>query len=1729
MCQHAETLQCGLECDVECLEGVSGGCDVLLPSLPRELFLAKFSTKVMRALVVVQRPPQPGPRPQPSASALVTMSASQFCSSPIVFFLDCVARSVAPRLCARLQAAGVLIGPALLQLWGAADVVPLEHMLRAMRLADGQEAASPCEGSPQELLQRVTLHLAACTAALPEARVVALAAAHRLVLHHSILRLAGCNRVAWRRLPPTPLPPVLPRAPASLADYDWIGFDLDHTLIQFKRDAFNGRLFAAAARHLIEHGSNQAKMYSVTDSAGGSLLMGDRLVGNRFSQFRALLVAALLTGEEEEDGAGEGVVPSTAGGVAAAPYSMDFNLLVALSNDSKLCADVASGVPFWGHLASSGVVLDMPRGNLLWLDAAGSVYHALHGRTALTPVELEATYGPRGRWLRGYIDLPPPVPPPVSPARQARPRPPQAPLDATATTVVASPVSADSRAEDAAAALAILVSPVEHAEQEAEREEGEGTPDDVKEARAKLRDVVATTLPQGPFYRSPITTSSTNGKGGAASTAAANASAKPRYGSTFTGFDEIVPPLVALLVSRYDAWLARNGNGIALTLHSLEAQAAKLEAVLQSPDGGGMASSPSQPLPPLDGVSNSTSSSGSDSPPSSSSPSPAVDYTFISDSVQAAYRFVYSAYCSFGFGSLLKDGKALDAALQKHPKTRSLLTALRRLPLPALPLPTAQLPSPPALSQRAGVSAAGGGPVRTRRLRTFLLTNSSLDHASSCLKHALGADWLDLFDAVFVDAQKRRLFQDTVAGCAGDIGGGNSATDSGDGVPSSSTPALRPPVSVASGGAAGAVAGRRPSSGGGGGNSVAPAAPLVGADSSSQGALGEGGHGRPSNVTIITGSVADLARTKVWSAASLRDLHATLASYAYAGTCEAGGGRAASTAAEPPDLPAARVLYFGDHILHDVIGPAVAAGWDTIAVMPAIAALASAAALPFSPAAAAACHDNRPWHAASEEGAGRAGFSSHVALQRARVVAAVLGEYCGGGGDVSGSSNSSSGSGGDSSGLKGGASAAAALMEEYTIRSLGVDVGLTTPSLVAALTTRYAAAAVPSIDWLSDAMLPALVAAQTAADRSGASRAPLLPLRVTVAVTSTTSSNGVSGALRRIALPNRHPLHTTAGESPTCLQQNAPPQPLLGQGEENGESACSDGAASTSTFRDAAAVTSGMNAMYVTEPARRLSAGATSLQQQQQQQQVDGTRRMSTTSSMMMSVGGCSSVASTSGAHSTLTTHWLAGVRRGEGEPGGGVPSEQDVVSLALAAAATSLTIGPALLRSAFKLARPAAIVRTQAAALMAAASSSHAGGNGGLNVTLSKSMGAISSRVEGGDLASEWGAADRVVRSAIAAMAAAANTTSSSPSKPPMVFDATTDLGRVWGGLLKTQSSSPAAAGSSVIAADSSSSGVEARRDASALRAASRTGAEGGAGSVGGASTQRTRTSSADLIGYQSAGGSGGCCGAWGKGSNGVALPPQPVPSVLQPQYPFPNDVRTGTGSNHAVIGGGGVPSNVLVQDRAHTTATDSLAYLAARRSVFLLVTSADPADTPPVFDDVPTGAVPADVPTSAVPTSAVPTSAADNESSTVRDSGHIVPAAAGPKSLTSPNLIPTPPQPPPPPQLLQPSLVTLHQHLYECMGVSPSCGRCGSGVNIAAGSGSSSSSNGRSWAGTNEKGWSDWNSLKGVVGGRGGRGGVGIIAISDEGCLDCDLAWAMAGASAVTSTSTEGGAVRV
>jgi hypothetical protein len=1053
----------------------------------------------------------------------------------------------------------------------------------------------------------------------------------RLALQQSLARYTAAAGVGAAAA----TPPAAAAAGLPLGGFDWLGFDVDHTLLAYRQGAVNEALFRATSRHLIQHGGHNARSYSVKDSARGSLLLGTNLVGNRLAQYRALLAAHLLIDSRLDalSGGGGGGEGAPGGSAAAAPllspgqsrYAptavgaaghvatalpppptalsrlssgalVDFRSILAAAEDPNLSATRAGSLPFWGHLARTGAVLDFHRGNVLWVDDSGCVVRGVHGRRVLTERQLRRIYGP----TKGPLPLP---------------GVPAAAVDSVSGGTPASPSSATSTpTSPTSTSGAHHLSPHEDAS--------------LREAKAKLHAVMAMSMPVGPFS-GPASGGGSSSASGASSTAAgshgasgASPAAAPGagYGVVLSGFDESLPPLFALLVARYDGWLrgdparrrASEGDMIAEFQREQDEYEAAMAAVAAAAEGGhlptveeaddedgadadaslgrrstvgwshasigrrralsraggsgaspraaatsaadtegvhtgidddddddddddgnGGSGAPSRSRAASDAggahPSTGSSSRGRDGTPSGGGDadsdddgdgaastsgyddydaflrdamrpthaaakaalaagrpprrpgSPPVDYAFLAEALQAAHRFVYSGYCSYGFSSLWN---SLDAYVDKRPATKSWLAGLRKLPLPQLPAAAGVAATASgavavdvttgdgaAADSGAGLAAAASLALtgRARRLRTFIVTNASWEHLAPALRHAYGPDWLDLFDAVFIEARKRTLFGAAAAPAAG-VGEGSGAgfdDDDSEGHTNSSS-------SSGGSGARGMIGGAR------GGKAAAPtSAPLRPIDPKT-GRMMAPVSGRPVLRTVADPAaaggqalVADLSASKVWTGGSLADIVATLR--------EAAAAPVPLDGSAPPSSAAAgvRVCYVGDHMQQDVAGPATSAGWTTVAVLPALEALAAVAGAEGSAAqlvapATGALVDPRLLGGPAPTSA-RA--RSHAELPHAVADA------------------------------------------EYHLLSLGSGPHWARPSLQAAVALRHAALAVPSVEWLARATLPRVTAALAAADKAGASKLPLAPPRAAAgggssgASASPTASKGAGAVL----------------------------------------------------------------------------------------------------------------------------------------------------------------------------------------------------------------------------------------------------------------------------------------------------------------------------------------------------------------------------------------------------------------------------------------------------------------------------------------------------------------------------------------------------------------------------------------------------------------------------------------
>lgn len=223
---------------------------------------------------------------------------------------------VSPLLAQKLSNAGIAAIPVAQGEHDANRLAPVLKILRNLLLHEGacndattlEQVLSILSKDDQDWVPS-----AALSAALGPA-------VDRLALQRSLLRYSAAKALLEKSAPPHGL---------SLSNFDWLGFDVDHTLLAYKQDAVNKALFTATARYLCQHGGNNARSYSVKDSARGSLLIGANLTGNRLSQYRALLVANLLidarldrdvsadTGDSSPRAGGHG--PSGGAGPAAIP------------------------------------------------------------------------------------------------------------------------------------------------------------------------------------------------------------------------------------------------------------------------------------------------------------------------------------------------------------------------------------------------------------------------------------------------------------------------------------------------------------------------------------------------------------------------------------------------------------------------------------------------------------------------------------------------------------------------------------------------------------------------------------------------------------------------------------------------------------------------------------------------------------------------------------------------------------------------------------------------------------------------------------------------------------------------------------------------------------------------------------------------------------------------------------------------------------------------------------------------------------------------------------------------------------------------------------------------------------------------------------------------------------------------------------------------------------------
>lgn len=816
-------------------------------------------------------------------------------------------------------------------------------------------------------------------------------------------------------------------------------------------------------------------------------------------------------------GPGGGLPGTGSSGSGAGQQLINFQALLRLAEDPTVAEGRAAALPYWAHLARAGIVVDLRRGHLLWCDGEARVSHGVHGVRVLSERELGRAYGAaRGPLpLAGHHARPSGAA--NAPASAGGVQQPSAASAIAAGTTAAgaaggpSPNLDDAHVTAAKARLADVMAssmPVGALTGGADGGGGgaagagsdsgsgggggygvistgwdeamapllalltarydawlrsdpsrsgdvEGVLDEVDRERAEFEAGVAAERAQAESG-GQLPTVDEDGEvenGGDAETDGAQAR---RSYSRASRAD--VPRPATLL-----------GAAVPRGLFSDSSHASAPSPVASSTSRGGGDELGSSG--PQSGGARSASS------PSPGARGPAVDYTFLAEAVQAAFRFVYSPYCSYGFGALWRD---LDGALERCPRVKSMLQGVRRIPLPLLPaqvsatavgaLPDAAAPSTPPVPESDASALARCTSRGTRRLRIFLLTNAGWDHLAPAMRHAYGADWADLFDAIFVEARKKALFAVAPPLAAAAAAQTSCASEPGG--------AAKPTLRAAGGGAADAVGdageafsgledddgpvaggGARAIGSGGGsragsatpatGQATAPLRPLDAKTGRPLPAAAAGGLLRSVDGSGAGAQVADLAACKLWSGGCLSDIVATLAAHAYVAAPPPG---MASARGVMPDTAAAgacaRVCYVGDHARQDVIGPAVAAGWTTVAVVPGLAALAGMAG---AEGVIGAPMD-----------AGSLGFpppASAPAATRSHLL-----------------------------------STPAASALEYHCRSVGSGPYWAAPALHTAPMLPHASLMVPSVDWLARALLPGLTAAGAASDKAGTARLPVAPL-----------------------------------------------------------------------------------------------------------------------------------------------------------------------------------------------------------------------------------------------------------------------------------------------------------------------------------------------------------------------------------------------------------------------------------------------------------------------------------------------------------------------------------------------------------------------------------------------------------------------------------------------------------
>lgn len=194
----------------------------------------------------------------------------------------------------------------------------------------------------------------------------------------------------------------------NLTDYDWLGFDLDHTLVTYKQAEFNKHMFYAAVRQMMEGGARAAEaamkvggdlasaLTTLTDAARWSLFATVALL--RFTDGSVASSPSHTDASHSPTAAGASAAPlpaaASAQARAMAHVSMDdLRRVAAFVGDSTALATNVANVPFTPSFARVYVIIDCLLANILLLDCAAAVMHATHAGEAFTTARIAAVYG----------------------------------------------------------------------------------------------------------------------------------------------------------------------------------------------------------------------------------------------------------------------------------------------------------------------------------------------------------------------------------------------------------------------------------------------------------------------------------------------------------------------------------------------------------------------------------------------------------------------------------------------------------------------------------------------------------------------------------------------------------------------------------------------------------------------------------------------------------------------------------------------------------------------------------------------------------------------------------------------------------------------------------------------------------------------------------------------------------------------------------------------------------------------------------------------------------------------------------------------------------------------------------------------------------------------------------------------------------------------------------------